>query len=167
WEGPGAPRDELRPAKPASAARDRPGPDAAVEPAARDMAARGLRVLAVAIGRGPEPRGLRLLGLIGIADPPRPEAVAAVAAARRAGIRTVMITGDHPITANAIGRELGIAPPGSDPRESIHARATPSDKLAIVREWKARGAVVAMTGDGVNDAPALREAHVGIAMGRG
>jgi Ca2+-transporting ATPase len=77
-----------------------------------------------------------------------------------------MITGDHPITARAIGRELGIVGPGDDPAELIHARATPEDKLRIVRKWKQRGAVVAMTGDGVNDAPALREAHIGVAMGR-
>src|SRR6185503_8817791 len=83
-----------------------------------------------------------------------------------AGIRTVMITGDHPVTADAIARELGILTAGDDPGEVVHARATPEDKLAIVRAWKRRGDVVAMTGDGVNDAPALREAHIGIAMGR-
>jgi Ca2+-transporting ATPase len=131
-----------------------------------DMAARGLRVLGVATGRGAEEKDLRLLGVIGIADPPRTEAVAAVAAARQAGIRTVMITGDHPITARAIARELGILRSGDDPDEVVHARATPEDKLQIVRRWKTRGAIVAMTGDGVNDAPALKEAHVGIAMGR-
>jgi Ca2+-transporting ATPase len=88
-----------------------------------------------------------------------------VAAARAAGIRTVMITGDHPVTARAIARELGILPSGKTEEEVVHARATPEDKIRIVREWKACGAVVAMTGDGVNDAPALREAHIGIAMG--
>ena len=129
------------------------------------LAARGLRVLAVAVGRGREERELELLGLLGIADPPRSEAIAAVGAARAAGIRTVMITGDHPITATAIARELGILTAGDDPDDVVHARATPDDKLAIVRAWKARGDVVAMTGDGVNDAPALREAHIGIAMG--
>jgi P-type Ca2+ transporter type 2C len=128
--------------------------------AATQLAARGLRVLAVAIGAGAEETNLRLLGLIGIADPPRSEAIEAVAAARSAGIQTVMITGDHPVTARVIGRELGIDP------ELVHARATPEDKLKIVRDWKACGAIVAMTGDGVNDAPALREAHVGIAMGK-
>src|SRR5207342_1855603 len=90
----------------------------------------------------------------------------AVAAAQAAGIRTVMITGDHPATAHAIALELGVLQPGAASHEVVHARATPEDKLMIVREWKRRGAVVAMTGDGVNDAPALREAHVGIAMGK-
>jgi P-type Ca2+ transporter type 2C len=134
------------------------------------LAARGLRVLAVAIGPGQgrnDEADLQLLGLVGIADPPRTEAIAAVAAAREAGIRTVMITGDHPVTAAAIARELGIVRPGEELADRVHARATPEDKLQIVRSWKARGAVVAMTGDGVNDAPALREAHIGIAMGKG
>ena len=131
-----------------------------------EMAARGLRVLGIALGSGAEEKNLRLLGLVAIADPPRTEAIEAVASARAAGIRTVMITGDHPVTARAIGRELGIIRPGDDPDELVHARATPEDKLQIVRRWKARGAVVAMTGDGVNDAPALREAHIGIAMGK-
>jgi Ca2+-transporting ATPase len=130
------------------------------------LAARGLRVLAVATGHGRELRHLSLAGLIGIADPPRPEAIAAIAAARKAGLRVVMITGDHPVTAAAIARELGLAGSGEELAHVVHARATPEDKLTIVREWKRRGAVVAMTGDGVNDAPALREAHIGIAMGR-
>jgi Ca2+-transporting ATPase len=130
------------------------------------LAARGLRVLAVATGRGTEERELTLLGLVGIADPPRPEAIAAVAAARRAGIQTVMITGDHPITARAVATELGILTEADTADEVVHARATAGDKLDIIRSWKARGAVVAMTGDGVNDAPALREAHIGICMGR-
>ena len=129
------------------------------------MAERGLRILAVAVApAAPEIRAT-CLGLIGIADPPRTEAIEAVAAARAAGITTVMITGDHPVTARAIARELGILA-SADPAENlVHARATPEDKINIVREWKSRGAVVAMTGDGVNDAPALREAHIGIAMG--
>ncbi|MFL5344111.1 MAG: cation-translocating P-type ATPase [Hyalangium sp.] len=134
--------------------------------AAEAMASRGLRVLAVARGSGPEEARLELLGLVGMADPPRPEAVEAVAAARAAGVRTVMITGDHPVTALAIGKELGIVREGEDPSELIHARVTAEEKLRIVRRWKERGEVVAMTGDGVNDAPALREAHIGIAMGR-
>ncbi len=141
------------------------GTESAVE-ANADMAARGLRVLAIAVGDGTQERNLRLVGLVGIADPPRTEAIEAVAAARAAGVRTVMITGDHPVTATAIAREMGIIGPADDPTDVVHARATPKDKLDIVREWKRRGAVVAMTGDGVNDAPALREAHIGIAMGR-
>jgi Ca2+-transporting ATPase len=130
------------------------------------MAARGLRVLAVALGTSADEAELRLAGLIGIADPPRSEAIDAVAAARRAGIETVMITGDHPVTAQAIARELGILAAGQPAEEVVHARATPERKLTIVRDWKKRGAVVAMTGDGVNDAPALREASVGICMGK-
>ena len=150
----------------AISARSSAGADGASE-AASELAARGLRVLAVAVGDGPAEERLRLVGLVGIADPPRTEAIEAVAAARQAGIRTVMITGDHPTTAQAIARELGLLRAGEEPAEVVHARATPEDKLKIVRAWKARGAVVAMTGDGVNDAPALREAHVGIAMGQG
>ncbi len=133
--------------------------------AAEAMAARGLRVLAIAAG--PEIDRLELLGLAGLADPPRPEAIAAVAAARRAGITTVMITGDNHTTARAIARELGILRDVDRAEDVVYARATPQEKLDIVRRWKARGAIVAMTGDGVNDAPALREAHIGIAMGRG
>ncbi len=140
--------------------------DAALK-AATDMAARGLRVLAVAVGHSSEETELDLLGLIAMADPPRTEAIEAVAQARAAGIRTVMITGDHPVTANAIAREIGILRAGEDASELVHARATPQQKLDIVRSWKARGEIVAMTGDGVNDAPALREAHIGIAMGKG
>jgi P-type Ca2+ transporter type 2C len=140
-------------------------PSRAVETAS-EMAARGLRVLAVAIGTRPEEEDLELLGLLGIADPPRTEAIEAIATASAAGIRTVMITGDHPLTAHAIARELGIVRPNEPVEGLVHARATPEDKLRIVRDWKSRGAVVAMTGDGVNDAPALREAHIGIAMGR-
>jgi Ca2+-transporting ATPase len=139
---------------------------AGAEQANAQLAARGLRVLAVAVGRGQSEQDLELLGLVGIADPPRGEAIEAVAAARAAGVRTVMITGDHPVTAMAIARELGLLRPGEDAAELVHARATPEDKLVIVRKWKARGGIVAMTGDGVNDAPALREAHIGIAMGK-
>ncbi|MDD5269504.1 MAG: cation-translocating P-type ATPase [Methylococcales bacterium] len=127
---------------------------------------------------------LTLLGLVGLQDPPRAEAKAAVVKCKRAGIKTVMITGDHPDTARAIGHELGIL--GKDDevlvgaeldrldddalkervaQVSVYARVTAEHKLRIVRAWKARGAVVAMTGDGVNDAPAIREASIGIAMG--
>ena len=134
--------------------------------AAAEMGERGLRVLGVAVGKGSEERDLDLLGLIGIADPPREEAMRAVATARRAGVRTVMITGDHPATASAIARELGIVPSAGEVAGFVHARATPEDKLRIVRDLKTAGDVVAMTGDGVNDAPALREAHIGIAMGK-
>ena len=135
-------------------------------PANAEMAARGLRVLAVATGAGDTEADLSLLGLVDIADPPRTEAIEAVANARKAGITTVMVTGDHPVTARAIARELGILLPGEPAHERVHARVTPEEKLRIVRGWKAKGAIVAMTGDGVNDAPALREAHIGIAMGK-
>jgi P-type Ca2+ transporter type 2C len=127
---------------------------------------------------------LTLLGLVGLQDPPRAEARDAVQRCKRAGIRTVMITGDHPDTAGAIARELGILEPGDavvvgreldriDDQElaqrvsgmAVYARVTAEHKLRIVRAWKAQGAVVAMTGDGVNDAPALKEASIGVAMG--
>ena len=134
--------------------------------ATAEMSERGLRVLAIAVGTRDEEVDLRLVGLVGIADPPRSEAIAAVTEARRAGIRTIMITGDHPATARAIAREMTIVCPGDDVDTLVHARATPEDKLRLVRAWKDAGQVVAMTGDGVNDAPALREAHIGIAMGR-
>jgi Ca2+-transporting ATPase len=146
-------------------ARSTTGTDGARQ-ANAEMASLGLRVLAVAVGTGQSEDNLTLLGLIGIADPPRTEAIEAVALARAAGIQTVMITGDHPVTAHAIAHELGIVKEGDSMDELVHARATPEDKLRIVRAWKERGAVVAMTGDGVNDAPALREAHIGIAMGK-
>jgi len=133
----------------------------------QEMAERGLRVLAVAVGQGEHERGLRLLGLAGIADPPRPEAIEAIARAREAGIRTVMITGDHPATARAIASEMGILRAGDDADDVIHARVTAQEKIDIVRQLKSKGEIVAMTGDGVNDAPAIREAHIGIAMGRG
>lgn len=136
-----------------------------ISDAANQMAQRGLRVLAIATGKNQTETELTILGLIGMADPPRPEAISAVAAARRAGVHIVMITGDHAITAQAIATELGIIAHGESAHERVHARATPEDKLRIVRDWKSKGAIVAMTGDGVNDAPALREAHIGIAMG--
>ncbi len=130
------------------------------------MAGRGLRVLAIAIGNEKEEKNLKLLGLVGIADPPRTEAIEAVRKAHEAGIRTVMITGDHPVTAEAIAREIGILSDVENEFQLVHARATPEDKIKIVRYWKQQGEVVAMTGDGVNDAPALKEAHIGIAMGK-
>jgi Ca2+-transporting ATPase len=133
---------------------------------ARRMAARGLRVLAVATGAREAEEELELVGLLGLADPPRAEVPDAVRRAREAGITTVMITGDHPVTARAIAVEVGILGAGERESGRVLARVSAGDKLGAVREWKARGAVVAMTGDGVNDAPALREADVGIAMGR-
>jgi calcium-translocating P-type ATPase len=128
-------------------------------------AALGRRVLVVASRAGVaavEPlEDLRLLGLVAMVDPPRPGARDAVAACRAAGVRVAMVTGDHPRTARAIGGALGIAP------EDIHARIEPEGKLRLVRELQAAGEVVAVTGDGVNDAPALRQADIGVAMGRG
>ncbi|HEX6584824.1 MAG TPA: HAD-IC family P-type ATPase, partial [Thermoleophilaceae bacterium] len=126
---------------------------------------------------------LRLLGLEGLIDPPRPEAFEAVQACRRAGVRVLMVTGDHPRTAVAVARALGIAEGGaltgtemeqldqdslrSAARDvSVYARAAPKDKLRLVRALQADAEVVAATGDGVNDAPALRQAALGVAMGR-
>jgi len=130
-------------------------------------------------------RDLVFVGLTGMYDPPRPEAKAAIAACHAAGIRVVMITGDHPETARAIAREIGLAAPAdlavagieldqfSDeelrrraPRIAVYARVTAEHKLRIVRALKANGAVVAMTGDGINDAPAIQGADIGIAMDR-
>ncbi len=127
---------------------------------------------------------LTLLGLIGLQDPPRGEALEAIKKCKRAGIKTVMITGDQPDTARAIGRELAILQRGDEvivgadldrmtdeelrervQKVSVYARVTAEHKLRIVRAWKAHGAVVAMTGDGINDAPALKEASIGVAMG--
>ena len=99
-----------------------------------EMAARGLQVLAVAIGDGTEERELRLVGLLGIADPPRSEAIEAITDARRAGIRTIMITGDQALTAIAIARELGLLAPGESAEERVHAHTTPENKLHIVRD---------------------------------
>lgn len=138
----------------------------AVERANEDMTSRGLRVLAVVTGSSDSERPLRLQGLVGIADPPRTEAAEAIKEARAAGVVPIMITGDHPITAASISRELGLVLEGEALDGRVHARSTPEDKLNLVREWKAKDAIVAMTGDGVNDAPALREAHIGIAMGK-
>jgi Ca2+-transporting ATPase len=131
------------------------------------LAAEGLRVLAVArgttAGEAPPERAhdcdFELLGLVGLADPVRSEVPAAVAECHSAGIRVVMITGDYPATATAVGRRLGIAP------SDVFARVLPEQKLRIIEELRARGEVVAMTGDGVNDAPALRAADIGVAMG--
>ncbi len=144
---------------------DRNGDTEAAHARAMAMAGEGLRVIAVASGPGPSLEDLSLLGFVGLADPPREAAVQAIADARRAGLRVMMITGDHPVTARAIAREMGIVRPGDDADTLVFARATPAMKLALVKDLKARGEVVAMTGDGVNDAPALREAHVGVAMG--
>jgi Ca2+-transporting ATPase len=161
---------------------------------AQQMAALGLRVLAFAARRWPaQPvnltsesveRDLTILGLAGIGDPVRTEAADAVATCRQAGIATIMITGDHPVTARAIAKQLNILD-GSDSvltgRElaeaseaellnhvdsiRVYARVAPDQKLKIVRALQARGNLVAMTGDGVNDAPALKQAEIGVSMG--
>ena len=162
------------------------------------MASEALRVIACAqrslgpssrsseapVGEAEIERDLEFLGLVGMQDPPRAEAGDAVRKCQLAGIRAVMITGDHPGTAAAIARDLGILRAHdltltgaqlermSDEqlRErvrqvSVYARVTAEHKLRIVRAWKSIGMVVAMTGDGVNDAPALKEAAIGVAMG--
>ena len=158
------------------------------------MAQKALRVIAVArrelhiLPPGLEPRavesGLTFLGLFGLMDPPRPEVKAAVARCHLAGVRPVMITGDHRATAAAVARELDIIRPGEwtvtggeldfMPQEvleediekfAVFARVTPEHKMRIVKAWQKRGHVVAMTGDGVNDAPALKTADIGCAMG--
>ncbi|MEQ1839435.1 MAG: cation-translocating P-type ATPase [Verrucomicrobiales bacterium] len=161
-----------------------------------DLAGRGLRVLGSACRdldtSSPDhltaetvEQDLIFVGLTGMYDPPRPEAKEAIAKCHQAGIRVVMITGDHPKTAVAVGRELGIvridetALTGADldrlgdealleqvDRVAVYARVTAAHKLRIVRALKSAGAVVAMTGDGVNDAPAIKGADIGIAMGR-
>ncbi len=159
-----------------------------------DAAGTGLRVLAIAqrpIDRIPADRrdaeqSLQLLGLIALHDPPRPEVAAAVVACHTAGIRIIMVTGDHPVTAAAIAQQIGIV--GMTPRvvtehelddmpeteldallasdaELVFARSTPEAKLRIASSLESQHCVVAMTGDGVNDAPALRRADIGIAMG--
>ncbi len=155
---------------------------------AQVMASEALRVLAIAFK--PEvtlesaEQGMTFLGLAGMIDPPRPEAKEAIALCAEAGIRPVMITGDHPITAQAVARELGLLQNGgrvvtgaelealSDEqlqREveqiSVYARVSPAHKLRVVTAWQARGHIAAMTGDGVNDAPALKKADIGVAMG--
>jgi Ca2+-transporting ATPase len=130
---------------------------------ATDLAEQGCRVLAVARRDGVA--AWRLLGLVGLVDPPRPEARRMIDAFRRAGVRPVMITGDHPRTAAAIARQVGIGLE-DEALADVHARVRPDGKVAVVAAMQAEGEVVAMTGDGVNDAPALRAADVGIAMGR-
>ena len=171
-------------------ARCRDG-DAGVLSALEELTEAGCRVVAVAtrVWHG-EPADamedhLHLLGLVALRDPPRPDVAEALISCHQAGIRVAMITGDHPRTAEAIARDVGLLAPGGqvlDARQLpldeeglgaaidvaggvVVARATPADKLRIARALKARGHVVAMTGDGVNDAPALKEADVGVAMG--
>lgn len=155
---------------------------------AQEMAGQALRVLAIASKPNATletaERGMTFLGLVGMIDPPRPEARAAIAVCSEAGIRPVMITGDHPVTAQAVARELGLLREGgrvvtgaeletiSDEQLQhevqdiqVYARVSPAHKLRVVSAWQARGQIVAMTGDGVNDAPALKKADIGIAMG--
>ncbi len=132
--------------------------------ALENMSSSGLRVLAVA--SGVQEGDFIFHGLLGLADPPRKESVRAIKEARAAGITPIMITGDHPKTAEAIASEIGLVRDGESFKSRVFARANPEDKLKLVRYWKDQGAIVAMTGDGVNDAPALREAHIGIAMGK-
>jgi magnesium-transporting ATPase (P-type) len=171
--------------------------DAPVDPARwlerlEAAAARGERLLGLASRTMEDHRpavsfddigpGFRLLGFVGMIDPPREEAIAAVARCRSAGVRVKMITGDHAVTAHAIGRRLGLsdAPPvtgsaldGMAPEalaraaaeSDVFARASPEHKLRLVEALQALGGVVAMTGDGVNDAPALKRADIGVAMG--
>jgi Ca2+-transporting ATPase len=166
--------------------------------AVQEMASRGLRVLAMArTGIAPKTNhlspadltaGLIFLGLQGMIDPPRPEAIAAVKICQSAGIRVKMITGDHPATAAAIARQVGLSNLDADltmtvltgselerlsdnefidraASTTVFARATPEQKLRLVEALQAQGQVVAMTGDGVNDAPALKRADIGVAMG--
>ena len=158
------------------------------------MSEQALRVLAIAyktVEEVPEhptseelENGLTLLGLVGMIDPPRPEAKEAVRVCREAGIKPVMITGDHVITASAIARELGILTDddraitgaeldkmtdeeldGAVEHIAVYARVSPENKIRIVKAWQKKGKVVSMTGDGVNDAPALKAADIGCAMG--
>lgn len=156
------------------------------------MSSRALRCLALGIKVFDEmptidenlEHGLELIGLVGMIDPPRPEVIEAIRVARVAGVRTIMITGDNIITASAIAKQLGILDEGqraisseeldamSDEELmehiaefSVYARVAPKDKVRIVTAWQAHGKVVAMTGDGVNDSPALKKADIGCAMG--
>jgi Ca2+-transporting ATPase len=159
----------------------------AVDEAARDIASQSLRVMAFARRRGEsldaEAGGFEFLGLTGMLDPPRKTAASAVRRCRRAGVRPVMVTGDHPQTARAIAAEVGILAGGAvvtgaelarcSPEEladqiagiDVFSRVSPEQKLQVIDAWQKRRGVVAMTGDGVNDAPALRKADVGVAMG--
>ncbi len=159
-----------------------------------EMSAQALRVLAIGykeIDEVPEnptsenlENGLTLMGLVGMIDPPRPEAAAAVAVCRKAGIKPVMITGDHVVTASAIAAQIGILEEGDNAmtgveldaltdaeldavveNTSVYARVSPENKIRIVKAWQRKGHVVSMTGDGVNDAPALKAADIGCAMG--
>ena len=160
------------------------------------MARRALRVLGLAYKTVDQlydapstdnvEQDLIFVGLVGMIDPERPEAKKAIAEAHDAGIRTVMITGDFQVTAQAIAERLGILKPGQDervvtgaqldevsdeylqehvPDYSVYARVSPEHKVRIVKAWQARGKIVAMTGDGVNDAPSLKQADIGIGMG--
>ena len=164
---------------------------AEVEEVNRQFSGEGLRVLAFACRRLPDQsltldmeRELTFLGLIAMMDPPREEAKAAVSECIAAGIRPIMITGDHKVTASAIAKEIGILTPGTVALEgadiqdmsdeelrktvssvSVYARVSPEHKIRIVRAWQSLGNLVAMTGDGVNDAPALKQADIGVAMG--
>ena len=153
----------------------------------RRMAEAALRVLAVACKKGATredaEREMTFLGLVGMIDPPRPEAQAAIRTCEEAGIRPIMITGDHPVTAQAVARELGLLTGGravtgaeleamdesrldSDVESiQLYARVSPAHKLRVVTALQKKGHIVAMTGDGVNDAPALKKADIGIAMG--
>ena len=165
----------------------------AIDAAALMLASRGLRVLAVAHsdrheappGEVGEPEDLVFLGLQAMMDPPRVGVREAIADCRDAGIRVLMITGDHAVTAEAIARDLGLQEDGvvltgaelgaMEPEAmraavrgvSVFARVSPEDKLRIVEALQADGEIVAITGDGVNDAPALKAAQIGIAMGKG
>ena len=157
-----------------------------------ELSMEGLRVLAFAYKEIDSVRPLTLddenectfIGLISMIDPPRPEAVQAVADAKRGGIRTIMITGDHKVTASAIARQLGIFRDGDEAvsgleldqmtdadldqrleKISVYARVSPEHKIRIVNAWQRKGCIVSMTGDGVNDAPALKKADIGVAMG--
>ena len=164
---------------------------AEIERVNEEFSSQGLRVLAFAcrtVDRAAvsleDENDLNFLGLIAMMDPPREESKAAVAECIAAGIRPIMITGDHKVTASAIAREIGILTPGTEaveggviesmsdeelrefvPKVSVYARVSPEHKIRIVRAWQDRGCLVAMTGDGVNDAPALKQADIGVAMG--